>query len=159
MINGIGLNRHGAGKHCANINIANVPLSWPAGPFLFPFPILLEQILPALCQMNSCFSNADSNCNEVGKDVWTASLGCFASATVQWKQLGFGVWAFFCWIVFCRGCMCFTHYHLDFTAVGTLIRSWGALPMLLLWKRLPEQMENRNGIRTPTLLSYKRKRT
>lgn len=48
-----------------------MPPSRPAAPFLFPFPIILEQILPVPCQMDSYISKAHHSWNEVGKVIWT----------------------------------------------------------------------------------------
>lgn len=89
-----------------------------------------------------------------GRTFGSQSLGCFASATVQWKQPDFGVWPFFRY----EDCVCFRHCYLDFAAVRTWIRSSGVLPMLLFWKGLLEQMGSKNGIWTPPLLSYGKKR-
>lgn len=45
-----------------------------------------------------------------GRTFGSQSLGCFASATVQWKQPDFGVWPFFRY----EDCVCFRHCYLDF---------------------------------------------
>lgn len=46
---------------------------------------------------------------------------------------------------------------LIFLVVWSWIRSWGILSMLLFWNWLLDQMESRNGIWIPALLSYERK--
>lgn len=96
------------------------------------FPIFLDQILPALCQMDSHFSKHLTAKMKLGRKFRLQSLWRFASATVQWMPLEFGIWPLFRWVVFCMNCPCFMHSHLDFAVVWTQIRSWRVLPLEVL---------------------------
>lgn len=84
-----------------------MPPSWPAAPFLFPFPIILEQILPVPCQMDSIFPKHITAGMKWERSCGLQSLWCFACATVcPGEALDFWVQSLFRWTVLYKDCVC-----------------------------------------------------
>lgn len=143
-----------------------MPPSRPAAPFLFPFPIILEQILPVPCQMDSYISKAHNSWNEVGKVIWTPKpvmlCFCYCLSGGNTGFLGMFFLQVGCVLQglcgLCISSWLLLQYELELGAEKSLrwSKHWEVLTVLS-WKGLLEHTGSWNGMWTSPLWLYGRR--